>query len=69
MLFVQGTRDKLAEIDGMRDLCRALGKRATLHVVEGGDHSFNMLKRSGRDQSEVMKEIAEAVSSWIKKVA
>ncbi|UCH83852.1 MAG: alpha/beta hydrolase, partial [Candidatus Latescibacterota bacterium] len=68
MLFVQGTRDRLADVDMMTDLCRSLGKRATLHIVDGGDHSFNVLKRSGRDQSEVMQEIADAVSSWINKI-
>jgi len=68
MLLVQGTRDRLAELDKIRGLCRSIGKRATLHVVEGADHSFNVLKRSGRDQSEVMEEIADAVSSWINQI-
>jgi predicted alpha/beta-hydrolase family hydrolase len=68
MLFVQGTRDRLAEMTLVEKLCSTLGRRATLHVVDGGDHSFNVLKRSGRDQSEVYGEIAEAVSSWINKV-
>jgi hypothetical protein len=41
-----------------------LGERATLHVLEGGDHSFAVLKRSGRDQEEVMAELADAIASW-----
>ncbi len=68
MLFVQGTRDKLAEMVLVERLCGELGSRATLHVVDGGDHSFNVLKRSGRDQSEVYGEIAGAISSWVNKL-
>jgi hypothetical protein len=64
MLFLQGTRDKLAELDLLRPICERLGERATLFVVEGGDHSFKVLKSSGRTQDEVLAEIAETVSSW-----
>jgi len=64
MLFVQGTRDKLADLDRMRALSRTLGRRARLHVVAGGDHSFEVLKRSGRTQAEVHDEIADAVVAW-----
>jgi hypothetical protein len=64
MLFLQGTRDTLADLDLMRPLCERLGRRATLHVVDGGDHSFNVLKRSGRTRDEVIDEICDAVSGW-----
>jgi len=64
MLFMQGTRDSLAEIDPMRSVCRRLGQRATLHIVEGGDHSFHVLKRSGRTDGEALDEIADAVRDW-----
>ncbi len=64
MLFLQGTRDKLAELDLLRPLCRKLGKRATLHEVEGGDHSFHVLKRSGRDDEEVRQELLDAITAW-----
>jgi len=64
MLFIQGTRDALADLGLMRGVCKRLGSRATLHIVEDGDHSFKVLKRSGRTQSEVMNEIADTVASW-----
>lgn len=62
LLFLQGTRDSLARLDLIRPLCEEL--RATLHVVEGGDHSFKVLKRSGRTQDEVMDELADALFHW-----
>ncbi len=68
LLFLQGTRDKLAELDRIAPLCRELGRRATLHVVEGGDHSFHVLKRSGRDDGEVLDELADAVEAWVRGV-
>lgn len=65
MLFVQGTRDELADLNLMSGVCTALGSRATLHVVDGGDHSFKVLKRSGRDQAQVMHEIRDAVAGFM----
>lgn len=64
MLFLQGTRDELAHLDLMRPVCDRLGARATLHIVEGADHGFEVLKRSGRTDAEVMEELAETVASW-----
>jgi predicted alpha/beta-hydrolase family hydrolase len=64
MLFLQGTRDALADLDLLRPVCERLGGRATLHVVDGGDHSFKVLKRSGRDGEEVLDELADAVAAW-----
>ena len=61
MLFLQGTRDKLADLELLRPICERLGERATLRVIAGGDHSFYVLKRSGRTFSEVLDEIADAV--------
>lgn len=68
MLFLQGTRDALADIDLMRSLCTSLGRRATLHVVDGGDHSFKVLKRSGRDREEVLDELADTLAAWGERV-
>jgi predicted alpha/beta-hydrolase family hydrolase len=64
MLFLQGTRDALADLTLMRTVCTRLGERATLHVVEGGDHSFAVLKRSGRPQEEVMAQLGDTIVSW-----
>lgn len=65
LLFVQGTRDRLANLNFLRPVVDRLGPRATLHIVEGGDHSFKVLKRSGRTHEEVMAEVADAVAGWI----
>ena len=64
MLFVQGTRDTLADLSLLAPLIDELGSRATLHVVEGGDHSFKVLKRSGRNESDVFEELANTIRSW-----
>jgi predicted alpha/beta-hydrolase family hydrolase len=66
MLFVQGTRDTLADLSLIRTVTGELGSLATLHVVEGGDHSFAVRKSDGRSHDQVMDEIAEAITSWTK---
>ncbi len=65
MLFLQGTRDALADLDLMRGVCGRLGSRVTLHVVEGADHSFHVPKRSGRDDAMVLDELAVSTVVWI----
>ena len=64
MLFLQGTRDTLADLTLLRPICAKLGSLATLHVIETADHSFHMLKKSGRTDGEVLQELAETVASW-----
>jgi predicted alpha/beta-hydrolase family hydrolase len=64
MLFLQGTRDTLADLSLLHPVCAELGPRARLHVVEGADHSFHVLKRSGRTDAEVLREVAVTVASW-----
>jgi predicted alpha/beta-hydrolase family hydrolase len=65
MLFVQGDRDRLADLDLLRPVLADLGDAATLHVVEGGDHGFGVLKRSGRTADDVMAEIGDSVAEWV----
>jgi len=65
MLFLQGTRDRLAEIERVRRVCERLGSRATLHEVEGADHGFSVLRRSGRTGAGVQEEMADAVAGWM----
>ena len=65
MLFLQGTRDEFAGIDELRPVLRRLGPRATLHVVDGADHSFHVLKRSGRTDAKVLHELADAITGWM----
>ena len=65
MLFLQGTRDALADLALIRQTTEAIGPLATLHVVEGADHAFHVLVRSGRNDKDVIEELAETVSRWI----
>ncbi len=60
MLFMQGTRDNLAEVSLLEPVVKSLGPSASLHRVEGADHSFHVPARSGRKDSEVMDEILDA---------
>jgi uncharacterized protein len=64
MLFVQGTRDQLAELRLLEPLIERLGPSATLHLVQGADHSFHVLARSGRNDHDVMNEILDKFVSW-----
>jgi predicted alpha/beta-hydrolase family hydrolase len=65
MLFLQGTRDALAELPQIEPLCRALGARADLRLFRDADHSFHVPVRSGRTDSEVRGEMLDALSAWI----
>ena len=64
MLFLQGTRDELADLGLITGVCARLGPLATLHVVEAANHGFEVLKRSGRTDAEVLEELADTVVSW-----
>jgi uncharacterized protein len=64
MLFVQGTRDRLAQLDRVTEVVHRLGPAARLHLIEGADHGFAVLKRSGRTPDEVLHEIAGAVTAF-----
>ncbi len=68
MLFLQGTRDHFANVDLLTPVCRDLGARATLHLVEGGDHSFGVLKRSGRTAAEVLDELGGTLAKWARAI-
>jgi len=69
MLFLRGSRDALAELKLLKPLCAKLGKRAELFVVEGGDHSFHMMKSSKKSDEEVLEEIVNKAAEWIKQRA
>ncbi len=64
MLFLQGDRDDFADLKLLKPVVKGLGERATLHLVEGGDHSFHVLKRSGRTDTEVLAELVETIVAW-----
>jgi len=65
MLFLQGTRDDLADLELLRGVLTPLGERATLHVIDGADHSFGVLKRSGRTNDQVLDELAAVTAAWL----
>ena len=62
MWFLQGTRDELAEMSLMEGVIKRLGQRATLARIEGADHAFHVLARSGRKDSQVIDELADHIS-------
>ncbi|HEX4510437.1 MAG TPA: alpha/beta family hydrolase [Burkholderiaceae bacterium] len=64
MLFLQGTRDELAGLALIRQVVEPLAPRATLHLVEDGDHSFHVRASSGRNDAQVMQELAQAMGDW-----
>lgn len=67
MLFLQGTRDTLADLTLLRPICEKLGSRATLHIIPEADHSFHVLKKSGKTDAEVMTELAQSTAAWANK--
>src|SRR5207249_249426 len=64
MLFLQGTRDDFADLKLLQPLVQRLGALATLHLIEDGDHSFKVLKRSGRTDTDVMAALVDAIVEW-----
>jgi len=65
LLFLQGTRDALAELTLLEPVVESLGALATLHPVKDADHSFHVLARSGRNDGDVMDEILDAFAAWV----
>jgi predicted alpha/beta-hydrolase family hydrolase len=65
MLFLEGTRDPLCDLALLRPVLKRLGKRATLHVIDDGDHSFHVRKSSGRDDAAALAEAIDAATGWI----
>jgi predicted alpha/beta-hydrolase family hydrolase len=68
MLFLQGTRDTLADLTLLRRVVAGLGKRATLHLIEGGDHSFHVSARTGRKDADARSEMLDALAAWAAKI-
>jgi predicted alpha/beta-hydrolase family hydrolase len=67
LLFVQGTRDELADLSVLRPVIAKLGDRAELHVVEDADHGFDVRKKAGRTV-DAKKEIAAVMAAWMARV-
>jgi predicted alpha/beta-hydrolase family hydrolase len=65
MLFLQGKRDALAELQLLEPVVKDLGGLASLHLVQDADHSFHVPARSGRNDREVMGEVLDAFKAWV----
>ena len=65
MLFLQGSRDELADLDVLEPLIKRLGERATLRLLHDADHSFHVRARSGRNDGELQSELLDALAAWI----
>jgi Predicted hydrolase of the alpha/beta-hydrolase fold len=64
MLFLQGTRDTLADLKLLRPVVKNLGELATLHIIESADHGFHVLKSSGKTDAAVLAELAQTTADW-----
>ena len=69
LLFLQGSRDTLADLKLLKPLCSKLADRAELFVVKDGDHSFHVLKNLGRSDEEVLDDVVNKTAEWIGKVS
>ena len=65
LLFLQGTRDALAELPLIEPLSQRLGERATLILIKDADHSFHVPARSGRTDARVRQEMADGIAAWV----
>lgn len=69
MLFLQGTRDQFADLKLLRPVCAQLGAVATLHEIETADHSFHVLKSSGKTDAAILCELAQSVPAWAETIS
>jgi len=69
MLFLQGTRDELAELELIQGVVQGLGSRATLHLEDDADHAFHVRARSGRNDAQVLQALAHATAAWLSRIA
>jgi predicted alpha/beta-hydrolase family hydrolase len=69
MLFLQGTRDDLADLQLLQPIVDKLGANATLKRFQDADHSFHVPARSGRKDPEVRAEVLDALADWLDAVA
>jgi predicted alpha/beta-hydrolase family hydrolase len=68
MLFLQGTRDALAELEQLEPVIKSLGKRATLKLFDQADHSFHVPAKSGRKDGDVLKDVLDELARWVDKL-
>jgi hypothetical protein len=64
-LFIQGARDKLAEPALIQEVVKKLGANASLHEIDGADHSIHVPAKSGRRDTDVLNEALDAMAHWL----
>ncbi|WP_432728286.1 alpha/beta hydrolase family protein [Variovorax sp. W6] len=64
MLFAHGPRDTLAEPRGFDEVTRSLAPMASVLEIDGADHSFSVLRRSGRTDAEALDELLDGIAVW-----
>lgn len=69
MLFLQGTRDALADVKLLKPVIKRLGARASLELFEDADHSFHVPARSGRKDADVRRAMLDAFAEWTLSIA
>ena len=69
MIFLQGSRDALADLKLLKPLCKKLGTDVVLFVIEGGDHSFHMLKSARKSDEQALSDVVKKAAQWILKIA
>ena len=69
MLFLQGTRDKLADLELLRPLLERVRPRPSLHVIDEADHGFHVPKRTGRTDADVLDELCATFAAWSEEIA
>jgi len=69
MLFLQGTRDTLADLKLLEPIVNGLGRNGKLHIFESADHGFHVLKRSGKTDASVLTELAQTAAAWAEMLA
>ena len=69
MLFLQGTKDALAELDLLQPTVAGLGERATLELAPEADHSFHVAARTGRKDADVLAGLLDAAAGWMAAVS
>ena len=65
MLFLQGTKDLLAQLDLLRQTVAGLGARASLRLFEEADHSFHAPAKTGRNDAEILAQLLDAAADWM----
>ena len=68
MLFLHGTRDEFADLTLLRPICAKQDSRATLHIIDEANHSFHVPKKSGRSDSDILRDLAQTVAAWAAKL-